>query len=195
MDGPCTAHPAGGHQGLCSLEVCAGPRPVHWDTSSAGCSHSRGGAISCYCHWDSGLGAPQCFSLFQKIDCCSSTLNFTCSYLAKGSSRTPFTPGLGYRESGGLLTPDHLDTCHSLPACVESWPHWAKTGLLPRAWDLIHSFIHSTNTYQMFTSVPCTVVGTGNGVSSKTKSPIQWEEKDNKQTNEYSVCQWVIDAT
>lgn len=47
----------------------------------------------------------------------------------------------------------------------------------------------------MFTSVSCTVVGTGNRVSSKTKSPIQWEEKDNKQTNEYSVCQRVIDAT
>ena len=43
-------------------------------------------------------------------------------------SRTPFTPILGYRESGELLTPDHLDNCHSLPVCVETdtEPRWTS---------------------------------------------------------------------
>lgn len=46
------------------------------------------------------------------LNFCSSTLNFTYSYLAKGSSRTPFMPGPGYRESGGHIASEHLDTCH-----------------------------------------------------------------------------------
>ena len=111
-------------------------------------------------------------------------------------SRTPFTPGLGYRESGELLTPDHLDNSHSLPVCVETdmEPRWTS----PKSLEP-HSLIYSFNKYLsnilFYTSMPCTVVGTGDWASSQTKSPIQWEEKDNKQTNEYMEwegdrCYW-----